>query len=133
MIPWPEWSSILLPSIYHCNPVVKRESMPYIPFESELYQKQWKKLCKKDKPLEERFKSVVAAIIANPQNFDSPLKADRAHSVKKKAIEERYRFIYRYCERCIQVNKKRCADCESAKCDVKTIVFEEVFHRDDGY
>ncbi|MDE3062865.1 MAG: hypothetical protein KGJ51_07360 [Acidobacteriota bacterium] len=96
--------------------------------------KQFKALCKKDKPLEKLLLDAIGDIVAHPDNFDTPLKADRNRSVKKKAIRERYRIIYRYCERCFAVHKNLCDGCEMALDNPpKAIVFEEVFHRDDGY
>jgi mRNA-degrading endonuclease RelE of RelBE toxin-antitoxin system len=107
--------------------------MPYIKYESELFSKQWKDLCKKDKPLEDRFTEVVKAIVLNPENFDGTLKGDRAGSLKKKAVGNHYRLIYRYCKRCLQVDKKRCVECESSQRDADSVIFEEVFHRNDDY
>jgi mRNA-degrading endonuclease YafQ of YafQ-DinJ toxin-antitoxin module len=107
--------------------------MPYKGLESALFAKQWKSLCKKDKPLEEKLTKVMQSILANPNNFDSPLKGDRYLSVKKKAVSEHYRIIYRYCERCIGAHKTICAECNADECTPNTIIFEEVFHRDDGY
>jgi mRNA-degrading endonuclease YafQ of YafQ-DinJ toxin-antitoxin module len=107
--------------------------MRYVPYESDLFAKQWKALCKKDRPLEERLTKVVHAIIENPENFDSPLQGNRKFSVKKKAVGEHYRIVYRYCERCIQIHKSVCDLCENAPKEAGAIIFEEVFHRSDGY
>ena len=89
--------------------------MPYVAFESNNSPGSGETLCKKDKPLEIKLSNAKNAIVTNPENFDSPLKADRCHSLKKKAVGERYRIIYRYCERCIQVHKIICEDCKVSK------------------
>lgn len=107
--------------------------MAHHPYESETFSKQFKQLCKKDKPLEKKLNDAIDEILQNPENFDSTLKASRSGSVKKKAVKERYRIIYRYCERCLMTNKKSCADCTTQKRPTKSVIFEEVFHRDEGY
>jgi mRNA-degrading endonuclease RelE of RelBE toxin-antitoxin system len=107
--------------------------MPHVRYETETFAAQWKKLCKKDKPLEEKLTEVVNGIIAHPENFDSPLQGDRNRSLKKKAVSEHYRIIYRYCERCLGVFKTQCDICVNSQCPNNAIIFEEVFHRDDGY
>lgn len=107
--------------------------MPYTPYRSELFAKQLKDLCKKDKPLGTRLEAVISGILTNPENFDSPLQGNRNRSVKKKAVSEHYRIIYRYCERCLQIHKELCKGCTVPTKDENLIIFEEVFHRDDGY
>jgi hypothetical protein len=107
--------------------------MAYVTIQTGLFAKQWKHLCKKDKPLELKLTEAMKDIAEHPENFDSPLKADRVHSVKKKVARERYRIVYRYCERCIQLHRQTCSMCTMAERCTNTIIFEEVFHRDDGY
>ena len=107
--------------------------MAYVRYESELFAKQMKALCKKDKNLEARLTDVIAGILANPENSDGALKGDRRFSLKKKAVSNHYRVIYRYCERCLLVHKELCEFCKDAPRPSETIIFEEVFHRDDDY
>lgn len=105
----------------------------YAEYRSEMFSKQYKGLTKKDRPLAKQLDQAIADIISDPGNFDSSLKADRKRSVKKKAVKERYRIIYRYCERCIQVHGSRCADCVAHGFPVESVILEEVFNRDSGY
>jgi mRNA-degrading endonuclease RelE of RelBE toxin-antitoxin system len=108
-------------------------SMPYVAYESDLFAKQWKALCKKDQPLQDRLTEVVNAILKNPENFDTPLQGDRKFSVKKKAVGKHYRIIYRYCGRCAMVFRASCGFCDACAPGSEAVIFEEVFHRDDGY
>lgn len=107
--------------------------MAYSIFETELFKKQMKVLCKKDKPLEQQLREVIRTIAENPENFDSSLQGNRQRSVKKKAVKQHYRIIYRFCVRCIKVHKSACDGCPVANELESAVVFEEVFHRDDGY
>ena len=107
--------------------------MPYQPYESDLFSRQLKQLCKKDKPLERKLSDTINDIIAHPENYDSSLQGERYLSVKKKAVRERYRIIYKYCERCLTITKQACPDCAADNRPKGSIIFEEVFNRDDGY
>src|SRR5256885_15073086 len=102
--------------------------MPHQHFESELFGRQFKQLTKKDKPLKEKLEEAIEKILENPANYDSKLRADLDGWVKKKAVKERYRLIYKYCGLCTESKKERCAGCsEGAPC----VLFREVFHRDE--
>lgn len=104
--------------------------MAYKHYESELFTKQKRQLCKKDKPLEQKIEEAMTKILENPENHDSTLKGPRAGELKKKVIKERYRIIYRYCDHCKSVSQEEhCAGCDGQN----SVIFKEVFHRDEGY
>jgi mRNA-degrading endonuclease RelE of RelBE toxin-antitoxin system len=108
--------------------------MAYSIYRTDLFEKQLRNLCKKDKPLEKLLLGVINDIASHPENFASSLKAERNRSVKKKAVKERYRIVYRFCERCFVVHKDMCDGCEMNGNNPPTIItLEEVFRRDDGY
>jgi hypothetical protein len=109
------------------------KAMAYNPFETDLFAKQFRQLCKKDKPLERKLTDTINDIIKNPENFDSTLQGERFRCVKKKAVRERYRIVYRYCERCLVTANHACDDCAAQKRPATSIIFEEVFNRDEGY
>lgn len=104
--------------------------MPRQQFKSELFEKQFKQLTKKDKPLGDKLEEAMAKITESPENHDSTLKGPLDGWVKKKAVKERYRFVYKYCELCFERKKERCAECQEG---APSVVFREVFHRDEGY
>ena len=105
--------------------------MAYEPYESELFYKQMQKL--RDKTLVEQFDETVEKLMEHPELNDGQLKGDRAGTFKKKFFHRRYRITFKYCEFCLQTKKKQCTDCEQEGRGPKSIIFLEVFERDEGY
>lgn len=107
--------------------------MAHTPYESELFAKQRKELCKKNAPLEEAIEETIQKIIDNPESNDGSLRGPRAGTLKKKFAKKHYRMTFRYCSYCVAINKVRCDDCVNEGRDMDSVIFIDVFHRDDGY
>lgn len=105
--------------------------MAYDPYESELFSKQMQKL--RDKTLWEQFNETIEKLMEHPELNDGPLKGPRSGTFKKKFFHRRYRITFRYCDFCLQTKKQQCQDCQEEKRPAKSIVFLEVFERDEGY
>lgn len=102
-------------------------------YETELFRDQLGDVRKRDKRAAEQIDSVLERVVASPQAHDGQLKGDLAGHFKKKAVEKKYRIVYRYCRYCMQTKKKRCEDCEGQDREADSVILEEVFLRRDGY
>ncbi len=104
--------------------------MPYARHETEQFTGEMAVLRQKDKTTHDKLEKICERIISAPFNYDSTLKGPRSGQLKKKAIEERWRIVYRFCAYCLKVFKKKCNGCDLPN---NAVVFVEVFHRDEGY
>jgi len=104
--------------------------MSYQRYETELFREQLARIRRSDKRTAEQIDQVVDRILANPHNWDGLLKGPRAGQCKKKAVKKKYRIIYRFCELCLKLNKRKCSDCELPD---DAVILREVFPRAEGY
>jgi len=107
--------------------------MPYERYETQLFTEQLAEIRRLDKKAAEQLDGATVRIIEHPEVNDGSLKGDRAGSFKKKAVDRKYRIIWRYCQWCIKVRQGRCQDCAAGAFPESVVILEEVRLRRDGY
>jgi hypothetical protein len=105
--------------------------MPNARYETELFAEQLEELRQDDHRAAEQVDKITARLVANPGLNDGQLKGPLAGHFKKKAVERKYRLVFRYCKWCLAVKKEKCADCATRPDD--SVVLEQLFPRKDGY
>jgi hypothetical protein len=104
--------------------------MPYQRYETELFRERLARIRRSDKGTAEQIDQVLDRILANPYGWDGLLKGPRAGQCKKKAVNKKYRIIYKFCRLCLKLKKEKCSDCELPD---DAVIFRDVFARDEGY
>jgi hypothetical protein len=102
----------------------------YKRYETELFAEQLQRIRHADKATAERIDKVLSRLIRNPEAYDGLLKGPRAGQCKKRAVDQKYRIVYKYCELCLKLNKEKCSDCDLPN---DAVIFREVFRRNEGY
>jgi len=102
----------------------------YKRYETELFTEQLQRIRCADRTVAQRIDKILNRILKNPEIYDGLLKGPRAGQCKKRAVDEKYRIVYKYCELCLKLNKEKCADCDLPD---DAVIFREVFRRDEGY
>jgi hypothetical protein len=108
-----------------------RRKMANQRYETELFQEQFAAIERADKRAAEQIGKVAERIVSNPQLNDGQLKGPLAGHFKKKAVERKYRIVFRSCQWCLAVKKEKCGDCSNRHDN--GVILEEVFLRRDGY
>jgi hypothetical protein len=100
-------------------------------YETALFQEQLADIRKSDRNAAEQIDAITTRLVTTPELNDGPLKGSRNLQFKKKAVQKRYRIIFRYCQHCVRTKKEKCGDC--ADREDSAVILEEVFFRRDGY
>lgn len=100
-------------------------------YETQLFQEQLAEIRKGSRREAEQIDAVLQRIAEHPEANDGPLKGPRAGQFKKKAVDRKYRILFKWCRHCVRTNKQKCSDCIAAEDDA--VILQEVFLRKDGY
>jgi hypothetical protein len=105
--------------------------MPNSRYETQLFQEQLEDIRRSDKNAAQRIDKVLDRIVQTPQLNDGQLRGPRSGKFKKKAVDQKYRIVFSYCQFCIKTKKERCECCKQRPDD--SVILEEVFPRSEGY
>ena len=91
------------------------------------------RLEKTDPPGFRRVRSVIARILANPEDADGRMHGKHHRRFKKYVGRSDYRLIYEWCELCRKTARKvteRCDNCHELP--DHSVVFFDVFHKNEA-